>query len=217
MKILVFDTETTGLPKKRNASPEETYLFPYIVQLSWMVFDIGTNKVTALKDKIVRLPKNITIPQRASEIHGITQEKMLGEGEPIDLVLDNFMRDVSSCTYLVAHNIEFDKNMIEVECFRNKFRKHLSEYRKMEYCTMKNSIKLCNIPKKNPYTKKMELKWSRLIELHKTLFNSKPNNLHNALIDILVCFRCFYKMVYDVDPMLINNTFREHCKKYCDL
>ena len=118
MKILVFDTETTGLPK-RNASPEETYLFPYIVQLSWMVFDIGTNKVKALKDKIVRLPKNITIPQRASEIHGITQEKMLEAGEPIELVLDNFMRDVSSCTYLVAHNIEFDKNMIEVECFRN--------------------------------------------------------------------------------------------------
>ena len=142
---------------------------------------------------------------------------MLEAGEPIELVLDNFMRDVSSCTYLVAHNIEFDKNMIEVECFRNKFRKHLSEYRKMEYCTMKNSVKLCNIPKKKQYTKKIELKWPRLIELHKTLFNSEPNNLHNALIDILVCFRCFYKMVYDVDPMTINNNFRESCQLYCDL
>jgi hypothetical protein len=87
----------------------------------------------------------------------------------------------------------------------------------MEYCTMKNSVKLCNIPKKKQYTKKIELKWPRLIELHKTLFNSEPNNLHNALIDILVCFRCFYKMVYDVDPMTINNNFRESCQLYCDL
>ena len=38
MKVLVFDTETTGLPKK-GASLSHPELFPYIVQISWLVFD----------------------------------------------------------------------------------------------------------------------------------------------------------------------------------
>jgi len=217
MKILIFDTETTGLPKRRNANPEETYLFPYVVQLSWMVFNTGNNKLEKLKDKIIRLPKNIRIPPSATEIHGITQERMMMEGEPMDKVLDDFMRDVSSCTYLVAHNIEFDKTMIDVECFRHKFRKKLSECRKMEYCTMKKGIKICNIMKINPYTKKKEPKWPKLIELHKVLFNTDPKNLHNALIDILVCFRCFYKMVYDFDPKETNVQFNQCYEMYCGL
>ena len=88
MKFLVFDTETTGLPKSKYAEPEDTWKFPYVVQLSWLIFNTGTNKVEALRDKIIRLPNYIKIPQRATEIHGITQEQMLEEGEPAIDVLD---------------------------------------------------------------------------------------------------------------------------------
>ena len=45
MKFLVFDTETTGLPKSKYAEPEDTWQFPYVVQLSWLIFNTGTNKV----------------------------------------------------------------------------------------------------------------------------------------------------------------------------
>ena len=206
MKFLVFDTETTGLPKRKNASPEETYLFPYVVQLSWLVFDSGTNKITDLKDKIIRLPNNIRIPQKTIDIHGITNERMLEEGEPIDDVLNSFVRDVSSCTYLIGHNLSFDQTMIEVECIRNKH-KRLSDYRKILFCTMKQSKNVCCIEKKNYYTKKMEYKYPKLIELHKHLFNTSPENLHNSLIDVLVCFRCFYPLSYDLDPMETNPQF----------
>ena len=95
-------------------TPKKQYLFPYVVQLSWLIFDSGTNKVEALKDKIIRLPNNIRIPQKTIDIHGITNERMLEEGEPVDDVLNLFMRDVSSCTYLIGHNIAFDKTMVEV-------------------------------------------------------------------------------------------------------
>ena len=216
MKFLVFDTETTGLPKSKHASPEETYLFPYVVQLSWLVFDSGINKVTALKDKIIRLPNNIRIPQKTIDIHGITNERMLEEGEPIDAVLDSFMRDVSSCTYLIGHNLSFDKTMIEVECVRNKH-KRLSDYRKISFCTMKQSKNVCCIEKKNYYTKKMEYKYPKLIELHKHLFATTPENLHNSLIDVLVCFRCFYALAYNSDPMGTNPQFARYCKTFCGL
>jgi len=216
MKFLVFDTETTGLPKSKYAKPEETYLFPYVVQLSWMVFDSGTNKIETVKDKIIRLPDNIRIPPKATEIHGITQEKMLEEGEPIKRVLKSFMRDVSSCTYLVGHNIHFDERMVEVECIRNEC-KRLSDFRKISFCTMLHGQNVCRINKVNWFTGKMEYKYPKLIELHKHLFNSTPINLHNSLIDVIVCFRCFYKLSYDTDPMLTNPQFSRQCKQYCGL
>ena len=216
MKFLVFDTETTGLPKRKNADPEETYLFPYIVQLSWMIFDSGVNKVLTLKDKIVSLPENIQIPQKAMEIHGITQERLREEGEHVCDVLQEFMNDVSGCTYLVGHNIDFDKNMVEVECIRNNC-KRLSEHRKMSFCTMKEGKDVCRIERMNRFTRKKEFKFPKLIELHEHFFKTTPENLHNSLIDVLVCFRCCYKLIYNVDPIIVNKTFRNQYKLYCGL
>ena len=144
MKIIVFDTETTGLPKSKYAEPEDTWQFPYVVQLSWLIFNTGTNKIETVRDKIIKLPNYIKIPKKATEIHGITQEQMLEEGQPASEVLDTFMRDLSSCTGVIGHNIEFDKKMLEVECIRNKCRR-LSSYRKMTFCTMKMGKHICNI------------------------------------------------------------------------
>ena len=217
MKFLVFDTETTGLPKRSNASPEETYLFPYIVQLSWLIFNTGNNRIEHLRDKIIKLPHGIQIPKKTTEIHGITQKIMLEDGEPIVDVLNTFMQDASACTYIVAHNMKFDKTLIDVECIRNKFSKRLSDYRKMEYCTMKKGKIVCNIPKINHITNKTELKYPKLIELHEFLFHETPKNLHNSLIDILVCFRCFYALVYNVDVVTTNKKFKEYLNLYCGL
>ena len=216
MKFLVFDTETTGLPKSRHAEPEETWQFPYVVQLSWLIFNTGNNKIETVRDKIIRLPKHVKIPKKATEIQGISQEQMLEEGQPVSRVLDTFMRDLSSCTGIIGHNIEFDKKMLEVECIRNKSRR-LSSYRKMSFCTMKMGINRCNILKANRFTGKMEQKWPKLIELHKTLFNTEPKNLHNSLIDVIVCFRCFYTLTYDIDPVETNEQMKHYCKIYCGL
>ena len=216
MKFLVFDTETTGLPKSKHANPEETYLFPYVVQLSWLVFNSGTNKIEFLKDKIIRLPHHVKIPEQATKIHGITQERMLEEGQPVETVLNTFLRDISSCTYIVGHNISFDKTMIEVECIRNKC-KRLSDYRKISFCTMIRGRTVCCIERANPFNGKMEYKYPKLIELHEYLFNTTPKNLHNSLIDILVCFRCFYSLIYNTDPMETNPQFKRYCKTFCGL
>ena len=42
MRVLVFDTETTGLFPPRN----EIAKYPYIVQISWFIYDFGDNKIT---------------------------------------------------------------------------------------------------------------------------------------------------------------------------
>lgn len=216
MKVIVFDTETTGLPKSRYASIQHTWLFPYIVQLSWFIFDTGTNKIEKLEDHIIKLPEHMLIPEESIKIHGITNEKMYKEGKNMETVLEHFLLDVSKCKTIIAHNINFDKKVLDVECFRHQSRL-LSSFRKEEYCTMKNSINICKILKPNHENFKCKFKFPKLIELHEKLFGTKPNNLHNALIDILACFRCFYKLKFEVDILQVNEQFRKYYKQYCGL
>jgi len=37
MRVLVFDTETSGLPTEKNPSIYETQKWPYIIQLSFAI------------------------------------------------------------------------------------------------------------------------------------------------------------------------------------
>ena len=47
-----------------------------------------------------------------------------------------------------------------------------------------------------------------LVELHEKLFEETPKNLHNSLIDILVCFRCYYKMYNGKDILTIDQNLK---------
>ena len=79
---------------------------------------------------------------------------------------------------------------------------------------MKNSIELCKIPRvgKNGET---YLKYPTLTELHIELFKTKPKNTHNALIDILLCMRCFCKIELRKDISRINRTIRLMLRETC--
>ena len=63
----MYSTETTGLPKERNAKPENSHLFPYVCQLSWLIYDDETGQIVKIADKIIRLPDGVT-PVEASKI-----------------------------------------------------------------------------------------------------------------------------------------------------
>tara|TARA_Y100000591_G_scaffold66286_1_gene54867 strand:+ start:370 stop:1029 length:660 start_codon:yes stop_codon:yes gene_type:complete len=219
MKIITFDVETTGLPDGRPTL-KETYRWPFIVQFSWMVYDASKNKVINVEDHIVKLPKDhegkqLGICPESTAIHGITNKVMLREGKNICQVINMFMRDVRKCKILVAHNLKFDKSMVIVEQIRNGYKRTLEKQRKVEYCTMHEGKVKCNILKMNDYTGKMQYKYPKLIELHEKLFNSQPNNLHNSLIDILVCFRCFGKLYWNVDILTKNRQLNELYSELC--
>ena len=53
MRVLVFDTETTGLPKTKILNKYMLELWPYIVQLSYIIYDIDTNTIVKIKDCII--------------------------------------------------------------------------------------------------------------------------------------------------------------------
>ena len=192
MKAVIFDVETTGLPKNRKATIYEKELWPHIVQISWIVIDIIDGTVLDIKDHIIKLPENMIIPEDSTKVHGITNEIMIKSGVEIKEILIDFQNDIYNSEIIVAHNIEFDESVIGVESLRNLGYNLFDKYNKNKYCTMKRSRKLCK-------------KWAKLSYLHEKLFKQVPNNLHNSLIDVFVCFRCFYKLHYNRDPLKIKN------------
>ena len=223
MKFLVFDTETTGLPKSKFISPSTLNLWPYIVQFSYIIYDSSLNDIIDSKDYIIKLPENITISEESSKIHGITNDISNEKGISINEVLNEFFYYLRSVDKLIGHNIEFDMNMIKVALLRiinnisvssqqiklyKQYLHYILNYDNI-ICTLKDSISFCNIQLLDK-TGKPYLKYPKLCELHEKLFNKSPNNLHNSFNDILITLRCFMKLKHNID--LIDNckTFKNY-------
>lgn len=207
MKVLVFDTETSGLPKERNASIYSSHLWPHIIQLSYIIYCSDTNELITVQDDYINISDDIIISPESQKVHQISRET-LKKGKNIAEVLDSFNNWSKQCDLLVAHNISFDKKMLMVEGIRNKIKVDIHD----TFCTMKNSIDLCHIEKEFENGDKY-LKYPSLSELHNHLFDRVPQNTHNALIDILICMRCFCKMELKIDISRINRTIRMMLKQ----
>tara|TARA_B110000208_G_C11642886_1_gene385129 strand:- start:222 stop:884 length:663 start_codon:yes stop_codon:yes gene_type:complete len=200
MKVLVFDTETTGLPVGRNPSIRETKKWPHIVQLSCILFDTDTNEIIRSYDTVVKVPDNIKISEESISLHGISRDISNTRGLPVKDVLKEFNQMLIASDKVIGHNISFDKRVVMVESIRL----YISQYftidgaRKPEYCTMKNSVDICKIEKVGKDGDKY-FKYPSLTELHDKLFQKTPKNVHNSMVDILVCLRCYCKLEHNMD------------------
>jgi len=200
MKLLIFDTETTGLPIGRNTSIIATNKWPYIVQLSYLLYDTTNNTVIEQLDTLINIQSPVIIPQDAINIHGITNEMCKENGRDIKEILENFNNVLLQADQIVAHNLQFDKSMLLVEFIRNRLTNNFttSNLPIPEFCTMQHSIELCSIMRINKYGTSYK-KYPKLIELYQKLFNETPSGLHNAMADVIVCLRCYCKMQLDID------------------
>jgi DNA polymerase III epsilon subunit-like protein len=203
MKVLIFDTETSGLPEGKNPSIYETQKWPHIIQLSYIIYDSEANDIVTLEDDYISIDNDVIIQPESQTVHNISRELLSSKGIPIEHALEKFNRFSEMSDVLVGHNVSFDKRMVMVEGIRNKIRMNIHD----TYCTMKNSVELCKIQRFWP-NGDMYFKYPTLSELHDELFKKIPKNTHNALIDILICMRCFVKIELRKDICAINRTIR---------
>jgi DNA polymerase III epsilon subunit-like protein len=188
MTILIFDTETTGLiPKNLYITETTINKFPYILQLSWIIYDSKTEE-TIEKDFIIKCP--IDIPQESINIHGITNE-MSRNGIEFSNVFDIFLKDVSKCEEIVGHNIQFDLNILEIESYRSNSDKKVDVlFNKNHYDTMLKSVDILKISG----THAGKHKFPRLIEVYRHYFNKDFDNPHNALGDVRATLSIYKKL-----------------------
>ena len=185
--FLIFDTETTGLPKRNNAPVSELDNWPRLVQLAWELHD-KKGKLVAAKNFIVR-PEGFTIPYGAEKIHGISTEKAIEEGEDLKFVLETFSKDLKNSLLVVGHNIEFDLKILAAEYLRLGLENPLEKI--PDLCTKIESTEYCKIPggRGGSY------KWPTLYELHSALFNEDFDEAHNASADVAATARCFLELI----------------------
>lgn len=184
--FLFFDTETTGLPRDWNAPVEKLDNWPRLVQLAWLLYDREGNRLDG-GEHIIK-PEGFVIPVASSDVHGITTERALAEGEDLQRILEEFAGKISETDFLVAHNMNFDEKIMGSEFLRNGIDSRLFE--KERICTMLSSIDFCAIPANSG----SGYKWPRLSELHIKLFGKDFEDAHDALVDTSACARCFFEL-----------------------
>jgi len=179
---LFFDTETTGLPLNYNASHEDLENWPRVVQLAWAVAN-EAGEIVEQKSFIIK-PNGFSIPAASSAVHGIDDAKANALGIPLAEALLAFNQSLSQNNpTLVAHNILFDINVLGAEFLRADISTNFMALARL--CTMKSSIEFCGLANR---------KFPRLEELHRRLFNTDFEGAHDALADVLACYRCFFEM-----------------------
>ena len=81
---LIFDTETTGLPRNWNAPITDTDNWPRCVQIAWQLHD-KWGKLIIAKDYLVK-PEGYDIPYDAEKIHGISTDLAFEQGVELAFV-----------------------------------------------------------------------------------------------------------------------------------
>jgi DNA polymerase-3 subunit epsilon len=208
MIVTVFDTETTGLPASYMLEDANLSSWPHILQLAYIVYDTEAHKFLEFMEIIVKLPSSVHISEESIRIHGISREMMTRSGVELAPQLTQFLTWCDMSELIIGHNVEFDYKMICAELMRLGWTEQLQtfKYYKKFFCTMKSTVNLCNIQSISK-TGKQFTKFPSLTELHFHLFKTGLKNMHNALNDVLVCFRCFYKLKFDRDLLDDNQTF----------
>jgi len=209
---LCFDTETSGLCPKYPTQDISKY--PYITQLSFILYDSKEGTVIRHFNSYIKQTVEHDYTSTAFQMTKITKE-MCDNGVPIAKALAEFYNCYLLCGTLVAHNLQFDKKMIQLEMLRNynlerqkpemsvMFNDTFNELFSIKtYCTMNGGKDITSIF----ITDKHGNRWKKnpkLSELYEKLFSEKPENLHNSLVDTIVCLKCYIKMKYDQNPAIV--------------
>lgn len=198
--ILAFDTETTGLfpTKKVNYNMDE---MPFITQLSFILYDYKNKHIIQTYNQYIRIPQETTITPFITGLTGVTREKC-DNGVHIRDALQAFWMAYNQCDVVIAHNIDFDRRMMEIELIRNSYiltdiqcmsmfnptYNYINSIR--EICTGNLGRNICNIYNTDKRGNKFK-KMPKLSELYEFLFKIPMVGAHNSMYDTEACLKCY--------------------------
>lgn len=196
MLITVFDVETSGLPPrhsnyKRYPDPKTEYNRydnARMVELAYVMYVY--DEITKTKE-LVRSMSCIVNPNgefeiQNTQIHGITHDTASTYGFPVKNILHEFMDIVVRSDKLVAHNIEFDLNIVLAECYRVGV-DPTPMLNVVKRCTMKSAMNIMGLQR-----------FPKLVNLYNDLFKGVGeaawNQTHRALDDTNRCADVYFEL-----------------------
>lgn len=215
LRIVLFDTETNGLPQRKNAPVTEVGVYPAILSLSWALYEVimkSEEIIFTLLDKqtrFLRLPPKVPWDTSAAVIHGITEEQARFGSDRVSAstAIKEFISVLQSADIVVAHNMAFDKSVVQAAAFAcglplnyTYWSHHLRLICTMEYTRDFVKIpfhqyqQILSSPPRSPH------KPPKLKELYFWLFNRNFEHqfnirLHSSEIDVDCLSRCFIELV----------------------
>jgi len=185
---LLFDMETTGLPRDKTASiTKRGNNYPNIVQLAWIVTDMEGKYISQCN---YILKQSHPIPERATAIHGITNERAEAEGVSPEVALKEFYEDAKSCKVVVAHNMEFGFPIVETALLKHNLPMVLFD--KKLICTMqtaKEKMRLGEYPELKDLWLECYLGSDKYY-----IVSFSYGREHDAIIKVSIVKGCFFKM-----------------------
>ncbi len=185
---LIFDTETTGLPKRWDASITDVDNWPRVIQIAWQLHD-DMGKMVDHQDYLIT-PDGFDIPYDSERIHGISTALAQKNGRPLREVLEKFNDALAMTNFVVGQNLKFDLNVTGAEFVRTGIENQLQQIPVLDTCT-EHTAQLCQIPG----GRGGKFKLPTLTELHEFLFKVPFNEAHNATADVEATTRCFLELI----------------------
>ena len=199
---LIFDTETTGLPKDYNAPITDLDNWPRLVQLAWQLHAHDGSLIDA-RNYIIK-PEGYNIPYNAEKVHGISTERAHREGHDLNEVLSIFSRDLLKTRAVIGHNVEFDLNIVGCEYLRKERKNDLENIGSID--TKDEATDYCAIPG----GRGGKYKWPTLTELHTKLFGKGFEDAHDAAYDVDATSKCFFGLIAEGVIAPLDDTPKEN-------
>ena len=185
---LVFDTETTGLPRNWKAPLTDSDNWPRCIQIAWQLHD-HMGRLIEHQDYLVK-PTGYNIPYDAEKIHGISTELAHEKGIELPLMIEKFQQALSKTTFIVGQNVTFDLNIMGAEFLRLGMENPLPSMPLLDTCS-ETTAQMCQIPG----GRGGKFKLPTLTELHQFLFKKPFAQAHNATADVEATTRCFLELI----------------------
>ncbi len=210
MKLLFIDTETTGLPISMKEPYTNIENWPAILGIGWESIMTDKNldmpgasfeiQIIETKKKrfIIKVRDGVRNSDEEMKINGITEEMQREIGVTIDTMMYSLITAMKEADYVIAHNAEFEKNVIYAEMKRNSY----AVPEGINWiCTKELAGNICEIPaseRQKKYRPDLEYKQPSLNEMYMKLFNREvPGRklTHGASQDVEACKQCFFELV----------------------
>jgi len=192
--FLAFDTETTGFPSKKKDLIDSTQ--PHLVSFSGLQFDTSA-RILQSTSKVVRSETwgwndSPSSNDQAFLVHGLSVEFCNSMGRFEKEVLDEILHLWNYKAILVAHNLEFERDIISIAIARYypKETELLNFWREAPgICTMKANKERVGVKNSRGASK-----LPNLAETYEHFFNTSITRQHSANADAAAVYQIYCAM-----------------------
>lgn len=177
--LIVFDTETTGLPR---SGPVPLTQQPEIIEFAAVKLNLETLEEIASLDFLLK-PRILPLPQKIIEITSIT-DAMLKEQSSFAAKLPALVDFFMGTNLLVAHNLPFDLSLLSFELQRLE-RQYRFPWPPDHFCTVDN-------------TRHVKGRRMKMAELYEHYVGGTFPDAHRAMNDVRALVKCLPGIRADV-------------------